>query len=121
MTTLLGHPEWAQAYPANWLERGLTPERIAQVRAAFGAWLATQGKDEAAEKAQKLGLTLVPLNDAGDLLASPQYAHRGFFQRVEHPVLGAAAYPGVPYRLSATPARIETAAPLLGADQGLAR
>ena len=51
---------------------------------------------------------------AADLKNSPQYRHRGFFHDVTHPVLGSAAYPGVPYLLSASPARIISAAPTLG-------
>ena len=51
---------------------------------------------------------------AAELKNSPQYRHRGFFRDVTHPVLGTAAYPGVPYLLSASPAQITTAAPALG-------
>lgn len=116
--TLIGEPEWAKAYPENWLERGLTPERIAEVRAAITAWLSGEDKDVAADTAQKLGLTLVPVNNASDLPRSPQFQHRGFFAEVTHPVIGAALYPTVPYKLSVTPARIERAAPLLGQHDG---
>ena len=71
-------------------------------------------KDEVAAQAQQLGLTLVAVNDAADLKASPQYRHRGFFAEVEHPVLGQLLYPTVPYKLSETPARIHGPAPRLG-------
>jgi crotonobetainyl-CoA:carnitine CoA-transferase CaiB-like acyl-CoA transferase len=111
---LLGEPEWMKAFPDNWLERGLTPERIADCRRHVGDWLKAQDKNEVAAAAQTLGLTLVPVNDASDLVTSEQFKHRGFFARVEHPVLGAALYPTVPYKLSLTPARIERPAPLLG-------
>ena len=111
---LLGDPDWMRAFPPDWLERGLTPERIALSRRHIGAWLKTQDKDEAAAAAQGLGLTLVPVNDASDLLRSPQFRHRGFFRPVEHPAQGEALYPTVSYKLSATPARIERPAPLLG-------
>ncbi len=111
---LLGDPAWMKAFPANWLERGLTPERIAECRRHIGDWLKTQDKDEAAAAAQTLGLTLVPVNDASDLVRSPQFQHRAFFAQVEHPTLGRALYPTVPYKLSKTPARIARPAPLLG-------
>jgi len=61
----------------------------------------------------------VPVNGAADLRHSPQYRHRGFFQAVSHPVLGAAAYPTVPYALSASPAEITSAAPTLGQHTAL--
>ena len=111
---LLKDPAWMADFPDNWLERGLTPERIAQCRRHFGAWLKTQDKNEAAAAAQTLGLTLVPVNDASDLVASAQFRHRGFFTEVEHPVLGPVLHPTTPYKLSRTPARIERPAPLLG-------
>ncbi|HUL98090.1 MAG TPA: CoA transferase, partial [Mycobacterium sp.] len=66
------------------------------------------------ERAQKLSVPLVPVNDAAALQRSEQYQHRGFFQDVTHPVLGTAAYPTVPYKLSASPAQIRSAAPILG-------
>jgi crotonobetainyl-CoA:carnitine CoA-transferase CaiB-like acyl-CoA transferase len=56
----------------------------------------------------------VPVKSAADLKNSLQYRHRGFFQHVTHPVLGTAAYPGVPYLMTASPARITSAAPTLG-------
>ncbi|SEQ44197.1 Crotonobetainyl-CoA:carnitine CoA-transferase CaiB [Solimonas aquatica] len=111
---LLGNPDWMNEFPERWLERECTPPRVAQCRAQIAAWLKTRDKDVVAAEAQALGLILVPVNDAADLLRSPQYQFRGFFREVEHPVLGKALYPTVPYRLSETPAGIRRAAPLLG-------
>jgi len=111
---LLGDPAWMKPFPGNWLERECTPERVALCRHHVAEWLRTQDKHEAAAAAQELGLTLVAVNDARDLQASPQYAFRRYFTEVDHPVQGGALYPTVPYRLSETPARIEAPAPLLG-------
>lgn len=111
---LLGNPDWAKEYPENWLMVGLTPERIAQVRHHLCEWLKTKGRNEAAAEAQQLGLTLVAVNYPKDLVVDPQYGHRGYFAEVAHPVLGTALYPTVPYKLSETPARITSSAPLLG-------
>lgn len=111
---LLGHPEWMKSFPDRWLERECTPERVAECRRHIAAWLATQDKEPVSAEAQKLGLTMVPVNSAEDLKASPQYRHRGYFAELEHPVLGRSLYPTVPYKLSVTPARLETPAPLLG-------
>jgi crotonobetainyl-CoA:carnitine CoA-transferase CaiB-like acyl-CoA transferase len=111
---LLGEPAWMKAFPDRWLERECTAERVAECRRHIGEWLATQHKDAASAAAQKLGLTLVAVNNAKDLKASPQYQHRGFFSELHHPVLGNASYPTVPYKLGVTPAKLETHAPLLG-------
>lgn len=111
---LLDDTAWMAEFPDNWLERECTPERVALCRHHLVEWLKTQYKHEAAEKAQKLGVTLVAVNNAQDLVESPQYQFREFFVELEHPVLGSRRYPTVPYHLSATPARPTAPAPLLG-------
>lgn len=111
---MLGSPAWMEDFPANWLERECTPERVAECRHHVGEWLKTQNKVHVAEVAQKLGLILVPVNNPGDLLSSPQYQYREFFQSLPHPMLGVVQYPTVPYKLSKTPASLNTAAPQLG-------
>ncbi|HKY90321.1 MAG TPA: CoA transferase [Nevskiaceae bacterium] len=111
---LMGHPDWMKDFAPNWLERDCTPERVALCRQHVAAWLKGRDKERIATEAQALGLTMVAANDAQDLKASPQYAFRQYFARLEHPVLGALEYPTVPYRLSATPAALRTPAPALG-------
>jgi len=107
---LLGDPEWMKAFPERWLERECTPERVELCRRHVAEWLKGQDKEAAAAEAQKRGLIAAAVNDARDLAASPQYAFRGFFAEVEHPVLGRLRYPTVPYKLSLTPAQIRTPA-----------
>ncbi|MBL4827109.1 MAG: CoA transferase, partial [Spongiibacteraceae bacterium] len=114
LAKLLGEPEWMNEFPSNWLECECTPERVAQCRLHIGQWIAGQNKNELAQLAQELGLILVPVNHTDDLLKSPQYQHRHFFEALTHPVLGKLVYPTVPYQLSKTPAKLHSAAPLLG-------
>ncbi len=111
---LMGNPEWMNSFPERWLERECTPARVQQCRSHIGEWMQTQAKHEVAAAAQKLGLTLVPVNNAKDLIESEQFQFRQFFAEVEHPVLGSTLYPTVPYQLSGTPAKIRAPAPLLG-------
>jgi len=93
----------------------VTREKVATFRRGFAQWITDQPRVPASEEAQRLGVPLVPVNDAADLRASAQYCHRGFFQEVDHPVLGTVVHPTVPYRLSASPAEIVSPAPALGA------
>lgn len=113
---LLGHPGWLDAFDDDWLEFSVTDDKVAAFRRGFADWVRHRDKDTAARAAQQLGVPLVPVNDAADLHNSAQYRHRGFFQPLTHPVLGAAEYPTVPYLLSASPARITCPAPALGQD-----
>ena len=116
---LMGRPEWLDAFDDDWLEFSVTPDKVAAFRRGFAAWVRDLAKEDAADEAQRLGVPLVPVNGAADLRHLPQYRHRGFFQAVSHPVLGAAAYPTVPYALSASPAEITSAAPTLGQHTAL--
>ncbi|OBH47531.1 CoA-transferase [Mycobacterium mantenii] len=118
LKTLLDHADWLDEFEDDWLEFSVTAEKVTAFQRGFAAWVAGLAKEEASEKAQRLGVPLVPVNGAADLHHSPQYRHRGFFQQVRHPVLGDAAYPTVPYAFSATPARITSAAPSLGEHTG---
>ena len=63
-----------------------------------------------------------PVNDVLAAFASPQAVARGMRVEVEHPLLGPMPQVGLPYKLSATPASIRSAPPLLGehADEILA-
>ncbi len=112
--TLLGNPEWMNDFPGDWLEKGCTPERVEVVRGHLATWLAGEQKAAISAAAQKLGLIMVPVNNAADLQACEQFIYRQYFAEVEHPQLGKLVHPTVPYRMSETPAAIHSPAPLLG-------
>jgi crotonobetainyl-CoA:carnitine CoA-transferase CaiB-like acyl-CoA transferase len=111
---LMGQPDWLDDFDDDWLEFSVTTEKVTAFRQGFAAWVRDLAKETAADEAQRLGVPLVPVNDAADLHHSRQYGDRAFFRDVSHPVLGNAAHPTVPYLLSASPAEIISAAPTLG-------
>ena len=111
---MMGEPPWMLDFPERWLELHLTEERIGRCRLHIAEWMRDQNRMEVAERAQKLGVPLVPVNTVKDILESPQMRHRHYFAELEHPTLGRCAYPTVPYRMSATPARLGAHAPVLG-------
>ena len=115
---LMGQPEWAAQFPLDWLEFHCIPERVAAFRAHFTGWIAGQEKLPITAAAQKAGLAMVPVNTAADLPQNEQFIHRGFFQSARHPTFGDVVYPSAPYRMSATPARVISPAPALGAHNG---
>ena len=63
---------------------------------------------------QRLGVPITPVNTPGEYMNSEAARKRSFFMPIEHPILGRYSYAGPPYKLSATPARKERPAPLLG-------
>jgi len=60
------------------------------------------------------GIPCGAINDIATAFASPQAQARSMTVDVEHPVLGMVRQAGIPFTLSATPATIRTAPPLLG-------
>lgn len=109
---LMGFPGWTEAFPEDWLEFHCTPERVAGFREQFRPWIAAQQRDAVSVAAQDLGVPLVPVNTAADLLANEQYCHRGYFQS-----LGGLRYPMAAYRMTASPVRLANAAPGIDAHR----
>lgn len=111
LCNLMGNPEWAAAFPEQWLEFECTPENVVKFRNGFSEWIAQQEKMPITEAAQKAGIAMVPVNTAADLPEHEQFRHRGFFQE-----LGGHLYPTVSYKMSASPVELKTPAPALGAN-----
>jgi crotonobetainyl-CoA:carnitine CoA-transferase CaiB-like acyl-CoA transferase len=103
---LMDRPSWLDEFDDDWLEFSVTPEKVARFHRGFAPWIRDKEKNAVAEKAQRLGVPLVPVYAVDELPSLPQYRHRRFFRDVTHPVLGSAAYPTVPYLLSESPAEI---------------
>lgn len=111
---LLEYPGWLDTFEDDWLEFGVTADRVFGFQRGFADWVRDKPREAVADQAQRLGVPLVAVNGAEDLHRCAQYRHRGFFRQVWHPVLGTAAYPTVPYKLSFSPAELHSAAPRLG-------
>ena len=78
-------------------------------------FLITKTKAECLERAVKHAILLIPVNNAKDVLESPQMTYREFFKQVEHPELGETIlYPGFPIIMSQAQPRIQRRAPLIG-------
>ena len=60
----------------------------------------------------RIPVGLVPTT--GEILDSPQHKDRGFFEEIDHPVAGRITMPGVPFKMTETPAQLRSPAPLLG-------
>ncbi|MFV8818101.1 CaiB/BaiF CoA transferase family protein [Haliea sp. E17] len=111
---LMDQPRWMEDFPEDWLEFGLSDERVACFRENFARWIADKGKEETYQEAQRLGIPFAPLNHAEDVLHSVQFRHRGFFQPLALPGTGVVDFPTAPYRMSATPVALRHPAPALG-------
>ena len=64
--------------------------------------------------AHKLRFTYGVVQSPGEVLDNPQYAARGYFVDLEHPVIGTVRFPGAPFLMGDTPWQVRSPAPTLG-------
>ena len=108
----MGNPEWArdERYSA-WLNRHLLGDEITP---RVEECVARYDKHELFHKLQASAIAAAPVNNAQDLVESPQLEARGFFSEIDHPETGKLKFPTAAYKYSRTPWSVERPAPLLG-------
>ena len=82
----------------------------------IAGWTCERTASEVAQLLQGVGVAATPVHPAPGLLNDPHLKDRGTFVRVDHPWAGTHAYPGIPWKMSATPGQIRWPAPGLGQD-----
>ena len=108
----LGLPELAA--DERFATNGDRVERRAILRPILAARIGTRPTAEWLAALDAAEIPAGAINDVLAAFAAPQAQARGMTVDVEHPVLGSIRQAGIPFRLSATPASIRTAPPLLG-------
>jgi benzylsuccinate CoA-transferase BbsE subunit len=93
-------PQWSDQ---NWKA---TPEASARFEAIFSQFAGDKTKQELYLEAQKRGIAMCPVNTVADVLEDPHLRARDFFRPVKLAGDVEATLPGVPYRLSKTPASL---------------
>ncbi|MBY8856803.1 CoA transferase [Nocardia sp. CA2R105] len=79
------------------------------------SWAGTTGVDEAVEMLATAAVAGARVTRAVDLLDDPHLVARGFWEEVEHPVVGRFRTTGMPFRMQSVDGPwMRTAAPLLG-------
>jgi crotonobetainyl-CoA:carnitine CoA-transferase CaiB-like acyl-CoA transferase len=94
----LSDPEWA----ADPTLAGVAGRRIAHDRLdeELARWCSRHDRDELVELLAKHGVPAAPVLAPRDIAANPHMRARGFFETVDHPVVGTHDLPGLPFRLS---------------------
>jgi len=79
------------------------------------SWTQTRNRFEVVEDLRRVGVPAGVVQTTADLLENDRHLEdRGFWQDVDHPVIGTKPYPAPMPRLSATPGEIAGAAPMIG-------
>jgi len=91
------------------------PKNLQKIDEMFSEFLMRHTKKELYEDGQKRGFEIAPVNTVREVAENAQLRARDYFVPVEHPELDTTLeYLGPPYRLSLTPWKISTRAPLIG-------
>ncbi len=111
--TVLGNPAWALD------PRFTTPmgrwQHQDEMRPHIEAWTSLRDSQDAARALVLAGVPASRVLDPRDILLDPQMAERGYWEVIEHPVVGRRVYPRqVPAHFSAIPGQPRTPPPLLG-------
>ena len=80
----------------------------------IGEWTSGRAAFQLAEVLQAAGVPAGPVLRGPDLLEDPHYQERGTFVTVDHPQVGQRQYPGLPWKMSATPGEVRWPSPTLG-------
>ena len=103
-----GSPEWTSA------EMFQDPATHgAMVNRSLRAWTSGHDKEWLYQEGQREGVPFAPYYTPREVFESPQQRDREYFVPVDHPKAGRYDYPGLPWRMTETPPRLERA-PLLG-------
>ena len=124
---VFGDEEWSRFADAIGRPAWTADERFASQQSRFAnqdalddavaAWTAERDRYEVTKLLQDAGVRAGAVQNAEDLNENdPQLAHRGTFFEMDHPVIGAARFEGVPIQFSRIAADNWRSAPLLGED-----
>jgi benzylsuccinate CoA-transferase BbsE subunit len=110
-------PEGTELLMPRWgdIEFRRSPEGIADFGRIFGAFCRSRTKEHLYTEGQARQIAIAPVNTIGELFSDPQLVSNKFFRAVfDHGIGRELLYPGPPYQLSRTPARMRATAPTLG-------
>ena len=109
----LGDPDWAAA-PELATHAGRVAAHDA-IDARLQAWTGERDADEVVEVLWSAGVPVARVMQPHQQPELPPLQARGFFEQMEHPVMGPARYSTLPFRVDGLPDRLHRrTAPLLG-------
>jgi crotonobetainyl-CoA:carnitine CoA-transferase CaiB-like acyl-CoA transferase len=95
---LMGRPELKDDPVLSDGVQRATPAVAAQLHGMIATWIADQPAQATFERGQSMRVPVAIVPSPTEVLASAQYASRGFWVDVDDPQLGALRLPGLPFR-----------------------
>ena len=108
----VGHAEWAERI--EWATLAGRLEHHDELDAAISEWTKERDHYEVMRALQAAGVPAGAVLQNWEMLSDPHVYHRGFYVMTEHPETGVLPFPGMPWKLSATPGSVRLPAPLFG-------
>ena len=109
---IMGDPEWGADERLQ--NRWTAPAWRDELDANWHPFMKERTRAELWQIFRENHIAFQPVHTVDEVVASPHLEARGFWQTVEHPVLGSYKTLGPPYRHSATPWELRSRPPLLG-------
>ena len=105
-------PEWAkdpgyQTKRQRWEKKYVLADEIEKITANYTV-------KEVGEMMDRERVANSPIHNIEQVVDDPHLNARGYFVEVEHPIIGKAKLPGIPFKLSETPGGVERPSPLVG-------
>ena len=112
LSDLMGNPDWAKSESCR--TTVLRNKNWGTIEPKIREWTKQHTVEEISQLAQTKRIPCSPINSVKEVVNSELLAARDFFVEFEHSEAGRIKYPGAPYKLSGTPWRVTSPAPLLG-------
>jgi CoA:oxalate CoA-transferase len=108
----VNRPDWAadpgyRTKAQRWEKKYVLQEEIEKITAGHTV-------KEIGEMMDRERVANSPIFDIRQVVENPHLQERGYFVEVEHPVIGRAKIPGIPFKMSETPGAVERPSPLVG-------
>lgn len=114
LADIIGHTELKT--DPRWANPSIRAQHRDWADGLVNAFTSQNTRDENVAIFNNAGIPCAPVNTVEDLYHEPHYRERGEIVELEHEQLGTVPLTVTPLRPSRTPLRIDTAGPLLGAD-----
>lgn len=109
---LLGQPDWAQDAEFETHEGRRRKHQV--IDEALASWCATQDLDETVERLLTIGIPAAGVWDARKQFFHPQFQARGFFEEIDHPIVGPHPIVRPPFRFATVDRWNREPAPTMG-------
>jgi crotonobetainyl-CoA:carnitine CoA-transferase CaiB-like acyl-CoA transferase len=105
-------PDWAadpalQTKAQRWAKKYMIQEEIEKVTTRYTI-------KEVGEMMDRERVANSPILNIKEVVEDPHLKDRGYFVDIEHPIIGKAKIPGIPFKMSETPGAVERPSPLVG-------